>query len=66
MMKGLRLLLQCNILRYGSSRTRVVLKAADGIEAQRAGPERAERLFHAWLAYQRLKRNETDAEIEGN
>jgi hypothetical protein len=43
-----------------------VLEAADGIEAQRAGPDRAERLFHAWLAHQRLERNATkDAEIEG-
>lgn len=53
-------------IRYGSARTRAVLEAADGIEAQREGPERAERLFHAWLAYQRLERNVTDVEIEGD
>jgi hypothetical protein len=42
------------------------LEAADGIEAQCVGPERAEGLFHAWHAYQRLLRNETDnAEIAG-
>jgi hypothetical protein len=52
--------------RYGSARTRFVLEAADGIEIQRTGPERAERLFHAWLAFQRLVGNETDdAEIPG-
>jgi hypothetical protein len=52
--------------RYGSARTRFVLEAADGIEAQRKGPERAERLFHAWIAHRRLVGNETnEAEIQG-
>jgi hypothetical protein len=69
--RSLEFMLRCRnvflaFTRYGSSRTRVVLEAADGIETQRVGPERAEQLFHAWLAYQRLERNSTDAEIEGN
>jgi hypothetical protein len=52
--------------RYGSERTRTVLEAAEGIEAQRRGAWRQDRIFHAWLAFRRQALNNESTEIEGN
>jgi hypothetical protein len=52
--------------RYGSERTRTVLEAADGIETQRRGAWRPDRIFNAWMAHRRRALGNESAEIEGN
>lgn len=51
--------------RYGSTRSRNVIQAAEGIEAPRSPAWRPGRIFAAWLTYQRRRAGNDSAEIPG-
>ncbi len=52
--------------RYGSKRTREMLHEDSGIaQDQRAGAWRTERIFDAWLTYERGRLGNETAEVEG-